>query len=157
MAGVIKRRQGAALLLLSAPEGDFNARVPRIGAHVHFRDCYFEEARILHFEADDLGKFLADRCGDPRYAPFVHVLRLNRQLSHSSVAFAKPPPSSAAASCSTDCRIRSAWLWSEDTVTAANAARCHRSWYSISATATLNLFRRRSFRLLITCRLSFRE
>src|SRR5260370_27655193 len=37
------------------------------------------------------------------------------------------------------------------------AARCHRSWKSVSATATLNLPRRRSLRLLTVWRLSLSE
>src|SRR5262249_27689211 len=64
-------------------------------------------------------------------------------------------PSSAAASSSTDRSTFSAKSWLGDTVTAATVARCHRSCPSISATAPLNLWRSRSFRLFTTCRLSF--
>src|SRR5690348_15059898 len=42
-------------------------------------------------------------------------------------------------------------------LTTPRVARCHKSVWSSSATATLNWVRRRSFKLRRTCRLSFRE
>src|ERR1039458_1629443 len=77
--------------------------------------------------------------------------------SHSTVAPVSSAPNKAAASSSTPRRTFSAWTRSPETVTAAIAERCHNSWYSISATATLNLWRRRSFRLSTTCRFSLSE
>src|SRR5215469_3634871 len=77
--------------------------------------------------------------------------------SHSTAVSANSPPSKSAASFSTAWRTFSANTWSGETVTAATTARCHMSWQSISATATLNLWRRRAFRLSTTWRFSFSE
>src|SRR6266550_31595 len=76
---------------------------------------------------------------------------------HSTVTPASTGPNSDAVSCSTACSTFSACTLSGETVTAANTARCHRSWQSISATETLNLLCSRSRRLFTTCRFSFSE
>jgi len=61
---MFERRQGFLLLALTAPQADANGRMAAIYADVHGLYVDGEEARVVGFEADNLGQFLADRLGD---------------------------------------------------------------------------------------------
>ena len=61
---VLQRGQGFPLLPLGAPQSDADSGMAAIDADMHSLDIDREQARIVGFEADNLGEFLANSLGD---------------------------------------------------------------------------------------------
>src|ERR1022692_2636163 len=154
VTGMVQGGHGLVLFLLAAAQADLDHGVARVRTYGHVRNIHRAKARIGKLKPDDLGKLLPDCYGNSPGTMLIHkegcwVLgagcwqtlqpcAMGRQEPntqdpepalhiHSTVAPVSSGPSSAAASSSTDCKTFSACPWSEDTVTAADTDRCHRS------------------------------
>ncbi len=90
IAGMLQGNQRILLLGWFAAEHDFHLCAPPVGRQMNFADIDRQKPGIVHLEAYDLGKFLADGLGDPEGAAFIHLLGGRRPPLNTRVSASAP-------------------------------------------------------------------
>src|SRR5579862_793191 len=153
--------RAGALRFVFIRQAHVDAHGPQIGRHTHFRYHHGSgEARIFQLTRQHQAHFVPDFLGDPLHAvpsgavgSRIHSPSSKYSISRETRSRPRIRSDSDAIASSDSSRN----LPSPEILTTPTRDRCHSSWCSSSATATLKCARSLSFRLRSTCRLSLRD
>ena len=70
--GMFQRLKGLLNYLGVSPDGHLHSGVTRVGTYLHIADIHVQQARIFHFEADNLAEFFLNGLGNPQNTSYIH-------------------------------------------------------------------------------------
>src|SRR5262245_19044092 len=157
-AGARQPLQGRPPLILGAEDRDVDLGLAQVLGRLHLGHGHEPEPRILQLALEEHRYLLLDELVDPVQALALHRSASPTRAHKISTEVSRTRPSTWSSMKSialliTALACRASW----ETQATARVARCQRSWWSTSATATSKRPRSLSFRLLRIWRLPFSE